>query len=755
MARLIKFHCQGCGTKLAVPPQMAGMTDHCPKCGSMVTSPTLDEWRAKLEAAGKAAPVSAEKKADVWSPAELAEALNPPLAAAVPEMTLKAGPVTAPQAKPPEPVLAPAASQSLEPPLKFEEAKPAVVSKTLLQEEARPLAAVAAGAKNDELHAHAAPSIVSRMRTSTGLAGVAGTAAVPRKEPKWQEKAPFSFQEKAEQAPQTGQLTNREKIAPREEEIEPFGDDRADADASLNEEPGGLGEVLAAVSSASKAMANREAPPWRATPFLSGPEASNGEARRRKRRKVGVVIAVIVVVEVVVASLVWAFKRQIVEWWHGESVVAPAVVEPAAATEVTPPESNKEGTTASEAAAAAPTGEEDSPDAFAMDEGTAVTSDGATASAAAAFPNDTAGASVSASESVPAAIPISEEDLVKLMPAGTPNAVDNGGAAKAAGSNLSEGEKQDVAPDKKVGSSENPQGNKEPLKDQWPAKKPADDGASPDSPEAFPVKTVELVEVQRHAEGLPPSAADMALPDGSPPTPKTLVVAETTPSEIEIADDIRVGDVPPEAESALTALRHFLRAADWKTRARYSLRQGILNRAMEKHAREYGDGPIRVGEIEFVERYAKNPGVPPYSMFGLTGGTLPHRVLAIVEQPKGGPALVDWEAFMEFRHDFLLKFLETEESPPQSFRVMLRRKHYFDHDVPNLGAKDSFQITQPNLNYEGHVFLAKESELGNKLANQLPWGTDMLVIVQLVWKNNGTNQWVEIKDIPRYGWRSS
>jgi hypothetical protein len=175
--------------------------------------------------------------------------------------------------------------------------------------------------------------------------------------------------------------------------------------------------------------------------------------------------------------------------------------------------------------------------------------------------------------------------------------------------------------------------------------------------------------------------------------------------------------------------------------------------AMEKHASANGDGPIVVGEIAFLERYPSKAGIPPYCMFELSGGSLKHPVLTLVEQsPKDG-VRVDWEAFTEFKDDLLLHFLEKKGAPPQKFRGLLRRKHYFDKDVPDIAGKDSFELGQPNAQFEGHVFVPRSSPVGKQLANQLPWGQDMPVIAELVWKSDAKIWWVQIDNIVSYGWR--
>lgn len=245
-------------------------------------------------------------------------------------------------------------------------------------------------------------------------------------------------------------------------------------------------------------------------------------------------------------------------------------------------------------------------------------------------------------------------------------------------------------------------------------------------------------------------------PTTSPPAPGATPPATTTPPDAApppANTSELLGKVPDEAQGALTTLRNFLAAPTWEARAAYVQKPGETKPAMEKHAKRYGDGPVNPNTIKFVDRHPGKDGGPPYCMFELAGGDLKHNVLVLVEQPKEGEALVDWATFVEFKDDLLLKFLETQGEPNQSFRVMLSRKHYFAKDVPDLASKDSFQVQQPNDAFDGHVFLPKSTALSKKLAAQLGWNQNMPVIVELAWRTNGKLHWVEIVRIVNYGWR--
>jgi hypothetical protein len=279
----------------------------------------------------------------------------------------------------------------------------------------------------------------------------------------------------------------------------------------------------------------------------------------------------------------------------------------------------------------------------------------------------------------------------------------------------------------------------------------------PNAPSPAAPDSAASVAVAAPTSSLPAGTPAMALPSTELPVPPA---PAAIPAEVPAAAPSAparprkvVGKVPAEAKSALQALENFLDAADWKSRSAFVQKPDAVRPAMEKHASTEGDGPIAVEEIDFLERYPSKAGIPPYCMFEVSGGSLAHPVLTLVEQSAKDGVRVDWEAFTEFKDDLLLHFLEKKGSPPQKFRGLLRRKHYFDKDVPDIAGKDSFELAQPNARFEGHVFVPRNSALGKQLANQLPWGQDMPVIAELVWKSDAKVWWVQIDSIVSYGWR--
>ena len=252
---------------------------------------------------------------------------------------------------------------------------------------------------------------------------------------------------------------------------------------------------------------------------------------------------------------------------------------------------------------------------------------------------------------------------------------------------------------------------------------------------------------------VPPSATGTAKEPATAAIQSASLTLEPLPPVPATPTEPRIGKLPVEAKNALQALRKFLDAPAWDQRAALSLKGEALRGAMEKHAASFGDGPIQVGSITFVERYPSKNGVPPYCMFELGDGSLSHPVMVLVEEtPKSG-CKVDWEAFVDFKDNLLFRFLNDHALPAQKFRVMLQRHHYFEDDVPDVDNKDAFKAIQPNADFMANVFLPKGSATARQLSSKLTWGEDIPVIAELVWRTDGKLHWVEIASIVSYGWR--
>lgn len=258
-------------------------------------------------------------------------------------------------------------------------------------------------------------------------------------------------------------------------------------------------------------------------------------------------------------------------------------------------------------------------------------------------------------------------------------------------------------------------------------------------------------------ENTPPTPVitklDIEPPPAPPPAP--LIIDAATPIATPTATPQPVtesGDVAP-ARTALDSLKGFLAAPGISDRLRWCQKPETVRPLMEKHYTSHPDGPLKVGRIDLVASYPTKDGVPPYSMFELSGGALKNTVLALVEEKPKNEYRVDWEAFVEFKDGLLWEFMSKPDSRPQKFRVIMRRTHYFDKDVPDVGNKDGFELTQPSSEAVAHVFSVRSSPLSRQVAQRLGWDAKIPATVELVWRVDGTRRWVEIQTVPSFGWR--
>jgi hypothetical protein len=262
---------------------------------------------------------------------------------------------------------------------------------------------------------------------------------------------------------------------------------------------------------------------------------------------------------------------------------------------------------------------------------------------------------------------------------------------------------------------------------------------------------------------LPLTTAKLDMPlsnDLSLPLPVNSAMGTTTDTNtpsVETASSatqkITESKSPPQAAPSVKALKAFLSATTWTERLRWCQKPDVIRPLMQKYYQKHKEGPINVSRIDFLNHFPEKNGVPEYTMFEVTGPDFANPVLVLIDQPAKKNAQVDWETFTEFRDQILLKFLNNDSATPSKFRVMMHRKHYFDKDVPELDKLEGFEIFQPNTDYTGAVFSVKGSDVTKQILSQLQWGNDLAVILELAWKKRDDKHWVEIKSVPRYGWR--
>lgn len=211
----------------------------------------------------------------------------------------------------------------------------------------------------------------------------------------------------------------------------------------------------------------------------------------------------------------------------------------------------------------------------------------------------------------------------------------------------------------------------------------------------------------------------------------------------------------PESQGAVDALKQFLAAPNWKERQKVVQTADKVRPLMEQYYHQNPDGPIAVRQIQLMRHdKAPNTGGPPHCVFQVSGGDLKQPLPVMVEE-EGNNWKVDWLTFTEFKDELLQRFLESYQDEPKRFHVMMRRTHYFDDDIPGLDKLVCFEIQPPMPGFAGHVFARRATPLAQDLDRYVGWEVSKAAaIVEIQWRKEGGQQWVELTGVPQYNWRN-
>jgi hypothetical protein len=250
----------------------------------------------------------------------------------------------------------------------------------------------------------------------------------------------------------------------------------------------------------------------------------------------------------------------------------------------------------------------------------------------------------------------------------------------------------------------------------------------------------------------PPASANgnglVEVPASTVPAP-----AASKPSAPPPAPAILTG-ITPEAKPALEALQKFFFAKTWQERLPFVQAPKSMKPIMEDYYTRVPDGPLYPSHIRLL-RHNKSPETgPPQCVFEVSGGGLKQPLPLMVETSEEGWK-VDWLTFTEFKDDLLLKFLESPQTEPARFHVLMRRAHYFDDDVPALDKKMCFQIMPPAPGFTGDVFAMKGTPLSRELEKNIGWDVSQAAaVIELQWRKDERYQWVEMTELVQLNWRN-
>lgn len=321
------------------------------------------------------------------------------------------------------------------------------------------------------------------------------------------------------------------------------------------------------------------------------------------------------------------------------------------------------------------------------------------------------------------------------------------------------------APSAPEAGTEKPAGINPPLPGQLAAEDPpppvaaakSDDPVLPAIPSvpAGPDAGEIPMEIKRAAPALPGEVA--AVPAPPPPvTPDALMevpAGQTTqPAAPSSTPALAISD---EAKPAADALMAFLAADTLEGKRQFILGAGDpqIDALVERYYGQADAVPIPVTSIGLI-RHDPNPevGGGMQSVFMVASPDWTYPIPVMVQETKSGYKL-DWIAFIEFKDNWLFKFVQGFRENPGRFHVSIKRGHYFERDVPDLEEKDCFIIQPPQEDFEVSVFVPKNTPLAEKLRRDLSWSTQYAyVLAEIQWRDDGAHQWIELTAVPQLNW---
>jgi hypothetical protein len=204
------------------------------------------------------------------------------------------------------------------------------------------------------------------------------------------------------------------------------------------------------------------------------------------------------------------------------------------------------------------------------------------------------------------------------------------------------------------------------------------------------------------------------------------------------------------------ALIRFLAAENWQERLHYTLAPHKVKPLMEAYYKVHPDGPVIPRDIELtrMEPVEDDP-TRHYFAFMVY---FPDRVEGVplsVEETKSG-CFIEWTSFVEGKDMLLEKFYSGWRKEPGTFRLLIRRGHYFETDMPDRERKVVFDINPPDRTGPYKLWVDKNSPIWKKTfaeGDKLPWNQVAMMVLTLQWEKTAQGvAYVRLREVAADSW---
>lgn len=204
------------------------------------------------------------------------------------------------------------------------------------------------------------------------------------------------------------------------------------------------------------------------------------------------------------------------------------------------------------------------------------------------------------------------------------------------------------------------------------------------------------------------------------------------------------------------AIIRFFAAKTWQERLPYTLAAQKVKPLMQAHYRTYPDGPIIPADIELtrMEPVEDDPSRHYFAFMVYFPGRAEGVPLSVEETKQG--CLIEWTSFVEGKDMVLEKFCSAHRKEPGTFRVLIRRGHYFEDDVPDRESRVVFDINPPDRTGPYKVWLDKSSPVWKKTfagGDKLPWNQVAMMVVMLQWEKTAKGvEYIRLREVAADTW---
>ena len=227
--------------------------------------------------------------------------------------------------------------------------------------------------------------------------------------------------------------------------------------------------------------------------------------------------------------------------------------------------------------------------------------------------------------------------------------------------------------------------------------------------------------------GATPSAGGAAAAPGAAPLKTTpLPDHNVVPPATETGIGPLKANLPVDGELAepRRAVTNYLDAPNWQARLPMIYKGDKLQSKISGYYESNPDAAISPYDLEFFHmEESAGPGKPYYIYF-VTTPKVPQGFPAIVRRTPEGFKL-DWECFVEFHDSHFVKFFDSKQEGPKSFRVVLKRAEYWGEDRGRFTDLDNYlcyRIELPYADLDYYAFVPRDQPLASELQGMVDWG---------------------------------